>query len=82
MNAATTSTSSPSPTSGSNPIRERFALGNQWPTLDPFLFVAHHRDAYPAGTEAMGPDASLDGREMGSDFADVDGWNIWCSPPC
>ena len=63
--------------SGDGPILERFALGNQWPTIDPFLFVAHHRDAYPAGTEAMGPDAPLDGRELGADFADVDGWNMY-----
>lgn len=70
--AATTTT-----TSSTTTIRERFPLDNQWPTLDPFLFVAHHRDAYPAGTDALGPDASLDGREMGADFADVDGWNMY-----
>lgn len=58
-------------------IHEVFPLGNQWPTLDPFLFVAHHRDAYPAGTGAMGPDAPLDGREIGADFADIDGWNMY-----
>ena len=25
------------------------ALGPLWPTMDPFLFCAHHDDAYPAG---------------------------------
>jgi hypothetical protein len=48
-----------------------------WPTLDPFLFCAHHLDHYPRGNEAMGPDASLSGREMGSDFAGKDGWRMY-----
>lgn len=58
-------------------IRERFPLGAQWPTIDPFLFVAHHDDAYPEGTEAFGPDASLEGRQLGSDFGGKDGWNMY-----
>ncbi|MFV0316011.1 MAG: pirin family protein, partial [Microthrixaceae bacterium] len=49
----------------------------QWPTLDPFLFVAHHRDAYPAGTEEMAPQASLEGREIGADFSAKDGWSMY-----
>jgi len=36
-------------------VRQWFELGAQWPTIDPFLFVAHHRDDYPAGTEQLGP---------------------------
>ena len=35
------------------------ALGFPWKTFDPFLFCAYHDDAYPAGNERMGPDASL-----------------------
>ena len=58
-------------------VLQRFPLGAQWPTIDPFLFVAHHRDAYPAGNEQLGPDAPLDGRNIGQDFADVDGWNMY-----
>ncbi|MFV0259696.1 MAG: pirin family protein [Acidimicrobiales bacterium] len=58
-------------------IVRRFPLGNQWPTVDPFLFVAHHRDAYPAGNGELGPDASLAGRSLGNDFAGVDGWNMY-----
>ena len=54
-----------------------FPLGPQWPTIDPFLFVAHHLDRYPAGTDRMGPAASLDGRAIGNDFAGVDGWNMY-----
>jgi hypothetical protein len=48
-----------------------------WPTLDPFLFCVHHDDAYPAGNEAMGPAASLAGRDIGQDFAGKDGWRMY-----
>jgi redox-sensitive bicupin YhaK (pirin superfamily) len=52
-------------------------LGLQWPTLDPFLFCAHHDDAYPAGNDRLGPAASLEGRDIGMDFAGVDGWRMY-----
>jgi quercetin 2,3-dioxygenase len=52
-------------------------LGNQWPTLDPFLFCAHHDDQYPAGNDDLGPAAALDGRELGMDFAGKDGWRMY-----
>jgi redox-sensitive bicupin YhaK (pirin superfamily) len=65
------------PISRESILRETFPLGAQWPTIDPFLFVAHHRDSYPAGRGDFGPDAPLDGRELGSDFADKDGWNMY-----
>ncbi|HEY3806486.1 MAG TPA: pirin family protein [Kofleriaceae bacterium] len=52
-------------------------LGNQWPTLDPFLFCAHHDDQYPAGNDRLGPTASLEGRELGMDFAGKDGWRMY-----
>ena len=48
-----------------------------WETLDPFLFCVHHDDSYPAGNESLGPAASLDGREIGSDFAGKDGWRMY-----
>ena len=48
-----------------------------WETLDPFLFCVHHKDAYPAGNEALGPSASLEGRRMGMDFAGKDGWSMY-----
>jgi redox-sensitive bicupin YhaK (pirin superfamily) len=51
--------------------------GSPWPTVDPFLFCVHHDDAYPAGNAQFGPDAPLDGREMGADFAGVDGWRMY-----
>jgi quercetin 2,3-dioxygenase len=52
-------------------------LGMQWPTLDPFLFCAHHDDAYPAGNDLMGPDTSLAGRNIGQDFSGKDGWSMY-----
>jgi redox-sensitive bicupin YhaK (pirin superfamily) len=52
-------------------------LGTPWATMDPFLFCVHHDDAYPAATEAMGPAASLAGRDLGQDFAGKDGWRMY-----
>src|SRR4029078_7101352 len=48
-----------------------------WPVRDPFLFCVHHDDAYPAGNEAFGPKASLEGGEIGQDFAGKDGWRMY-----
>jgi redox-sensitive bicupin YhaK (pirin superfamily) len=58
-------------------VRQTFPLGTQWPTIDPFLFVAHHRDDYPQGRADLGPAAPLHGRTIGQDFAGVDGWNMY-----
>jgi len=58
-------------------LRQTFPLGTQWPTIDPFLFVAHHLDDYPEGTHELGPNAALSGRTIGQDFAGVDGWNMY-----
>jgi redox-sensitive bicupin YhaK (pirin superfamily) len=59
-------------------VLETAPLGNPpWPTIDPFLFCVHHDDAYPAGNDQMGPDASLAGRTMGNDFAGKDGWRMY-----
>ena len=52
-------------------------LGFTWQTADPFLFCVHHDDAYPAGNEAMGPAASLEGRDLGQDFEVKDGNDGW-----
>jgi redox-sensitive bicupin YhaK (pirin superfamily) len=52
-------------------------LGFPWQTMDPFLFCVHHDDAYPRGNADMGPDASLDGRNMGQDFEGKDGWRMY-----
>ncbi len=52
-------------------------LGFPWPTIDPFLFCAHHDDAYPAGDAQMGPQAALTGRDIGQDFSRKDGWSMY-----
>lgn len=52
-------------------------LGFPWQTIDPFLFCVHHNDAYPAGNERMGPQASLAGRDIGQDFGGKDGWSMY-----
>lgn len=61
----------------SEPIRQTFPLGPQWPTIDPFLFVAHHHDMYPRGDGSLGPEASLAGRSIGHDFSGTDGWSMY-----
>jgi redox-sensitive bicupin YhaK (pirin superfamily) len=48
-----------------------------WETSDPFLFCAYHDDRYPRGNDRMGPDASLAGRNIGSDFEKRDGWRMY-----
>lgn len=59
-------------------ILELEPLGSPpWATRDPFLFCVHHVDDYPRGNELLGPAASLDGRTLGRDFADIDGWNMY-----
>ena len=52
-------------------------LGFTWETRDPFLFCVHHRDAYPQGDGKMGPAVSLAGRNIGQDFDQKDGWNMY-----
>lgn len=61
----------------SDPVLRAFKLGFPWHTPDPFLFCAYHNDAYPAGNEAMGPAAPLDGRDIGNDFAGLGGWRMY-----
>jgi redox-sensitive bicupin YhaK (pirin superfamily) len=58
-------------------IIQTFPLGTQWQTLDPFLFCAHHLDLYPESDGALGPKPALTGRNIGQDFAGVDGWNMY-----
>lgn len=60
-----------------DPVLQEVPLGAQWPTVDPFLFCAHHLDRYPEGDGAQGPAAALAGRDIGQDFAGLDGWNMY-----
>ncbi|WP_025664756.1 pirin family protein [Aquimarina megaterium] len=52
-------------------------LGFPWETSDPFLFCAYHEDQYPKGNGELGPDASLEGRNIGQDFTLKDGWRMY-----
>jgi len=54
-----------------------FPLGFPWQTQDPFLFCVYHLDHYPKGNDAMGPDTSLEGRNLGNDFTIKDGWRMY-----
>jgi redox-sensitive bicupin YhaK (pirin superfamily) len=69
---------SPFASSAPSPVLQVSPLGAPpWPTFDPFLFCVHHDDAYPEGNEALGPAASLHGRDIGQDFAGKDGWRMY-----
>jgi quercetin 2,3-dioxygenase len=52
-------------------------LGFPWETQDPFLFCAFHKDDYPKGNGKLGPITSLEGRNLGSDFAGKDGFSMY-----
>jgi len=60
-----------------SPVLQKVALGPQWPTIDPFLFCAHHLDHYPSSNGSLGPDADLSQRPIGHDFSGTDGWNMY-----
>jgi redox-sensitive bicupin YhaK (pirin superfamily) len=67
----------PSPVPTPDPVLRTLPLGFPWPTPDPFLFCVFHQDAYPAGNAALGPAASLTGRQLGQDFVVRDGWRMY-----
>jgi quercetin 2,3-dioxygenase len=73
VKAITTSTN----TTTMNPILEIKPMGFTWDCYDPFLFCAHHEDAFPAGNEAMGPVTPLSGRHLGDDFIIKDGFRMY-----
>ena len=52
-------------------------MGFMRQTMDPFLFCVHHLDLYPEGNDAMGPDAPLVGRHIGSDFDEANDWKMY-----
>lgn len=58
-------------------IKKIFPLGFPWQTQDPFLFCVYHLDHYPPGNDEMGPNASLEGRNLGNDFTIKDGWRMY-----
>jgi redox-sensitive bicupin YhaK (pirin superfamily) len=59
------------------PVLQTAPLGFQWATVDPYLFCVHHLDKYPEGNDFLGPDASLEARDLGMDFAGADGWRMY-----
>lgn len=50
---------------------------SQWATEDPFLFCAFHNDLFPQGNINLGPDTSLENRNIGQDFIQKDGWAMY-----
>jgi len=60
-----------------NPIINIKPLKLPWATQDPFIFCSYHYDSFPGGNENLGPNTSLEGRNIGQDFASKDGWNMY-----
>ncbi len=60
-----------------DPILGTAPLSFPWQTRDPFLVCVHHVDLYPRGNDRLGPAASLEGRDLGQDFAGKDGWRMY-----
>lgn len=52
-------------------------LSLPWKTQDPFIFCSYHYDLYPGGNSDLSPNSSLNGRNIGQDFASKDGWNMY-----
>jgi hypothetical protein len=60
-----------------DPVLQTVPLGFQWSTIDPFLFCVHHLDHYPKANAHLGPDASLEARDLGMDFSGAEGWRMY-----
>src|SRR3954464_11103564 len=60
-----------------SPVLQTVELGPRWPTIDPFLFCAHHDDAYPAGNDELAPAVPVEDRDLGQDFSALDGWSMY-----
>lgn len=60
-----------------NPILNHKPIGFQWPVENPFIFCAHHSDFYPKGNGSLGPQASLEGRNIGQDFDPDLPWRMY-----
>jgi hypothetical protein len=59
-------------------VRSIGKMGFSLEVSDPFLACMHHRDDYPEGNEAMGPDPSLlEGRRIGGDFDPQEDWRMY-----
>ena len=61
----------------STPIINIKPLKLPWETQDPFIFCSYHYDSFPGGNEILGPNTSLEGRNIGEDFNSKDGWNMY-----
>jgi len=60
-----------------SPIKNIEALNLPWKTQDPFIFCSYHYDLYPGGNKDLGPNSSLEGRNIGQDFSGKDGWSMY-----
>lgn len=53
-------------------------LGARWDTQDPFVFVSHHEDDYPAGNRQQAPPLhEITGRNLGRDYEKRLGYRMY-----
>ncbi len=53
-------------------------LGMRWDTEDPFVFVSHHEDDYPAGNRQQAPPLNeISGRNLGRDYQKRFGFRMY-----
>ena len=65
------------PSTTDSPVLQTVPLGAQWPTIDPFLFCAHHDDDYPAGDDAWRPRCRSTTASSAWTSPATDGWSMY-----
>ena len=58
-------------------VLEKNKMTLPWQVFDPFIFTMHHVNTLPKANEDMTPNSTLEGREIGADFSNKDGWNMY-----
>lgn len=65
-------------TTFTSPIEQHIPLARgPWKTFEPFLFCVHHQDQYPSGDDHLAPTTGVRGRQIGSDFSNLNGWSMY-----
>lgn len=63
---------------GKDMIKKKSPIDLHFPTMDPFLFCAHHNDHFPVGNKELAVDKKhFVGRQMGQDFNEKDGFRMY-----
>lgn len=58
-------------------IKNISKIEGRLPIRDPYIMGAYHFDQYPEGNGKLGPNASLEGRDLGQDFDRSNNWRMY-----